>query len=571
MTEPMRTSRGRPRGQPAHHQPDAAGADTSARWDATGLPTREQRYLVAAVPAALVPPSVAPIDDRTLLDQLRADPDVHVVRTIERSERAGRSEYPQISVVQLPADRAAQLVASARVHIEVDHPIGHGHPTLTYANPAVSAYPPTVGVTVEVVDTQGSALADATVSVIGKHGAVHAVTGSDGRVTLAVPVTDRDQISGILVRPARDAWSRWQARPVLSADQPQRIVCTPIAAGPGDDWPRQAIGLDRLPPTYLGHGVRVAIIDSGCAGGDLVERVADGLDVLTADTKAWRDDLLGCGTHAAGVVIGVDQDHPGLAPEAEVHICKADPGGHYSDLIDSLDYCITHDIDVAHLGVGGPHPSWLVGQKIDQARRAGVAVIAATGEGDTPTFPAGIPTVLSVGAIGLLGTFPPDSHHATLLGGTPGPQGFFLPRFGAYPQNVDVWAPGVAVVSAATTGGRTALDASSVAAAHVTALAALVLAHHPEFRDGQHARGPARVDHLLQVIRAASRPLALDAPGPIRLATLPAEVGLHTMPTSSSRPEADTAPPDLDNAMGQLEAAMRSAGLLPSTLEVVRR
>jgi subtilisin len=148
-------------------------------------------------------------------------------------------------------------------------------------------------------------------------------------------------------------------------------------------------------------------------------------------------------------------------------------------------------------------------------------------------FPAWLPTVLGVGALGQLGTYPPDSYHATQVQGVPSPDGLFPARFSASGPGVDVFAPGVAVVSTVPAGPLAAVDGTSVAAAHVTALAALVLAHHPEFRDGYRVRGADRVDRLRQIIIATSRPMMLGDPRYV--AGLPdavAAVGLSPGPAS---------------------------------------
>jgi subtilisin len=557
MTDSVRPPRGHPRGQPT--EPAA-----SARPDTTGLPTREPRYLIAAVPRQLVRPSIAPTDDQTLLDDLRADPAIRILRIIEPQQRTGMEAYPLVAVATMPADTAAGLAASPCVHIEVDQPLDRGSPTMLCTNPALGAYRATIEVAFEIVDMQGRSLAEAVVSVVGRQSIVHATTDTKGHATVPIPITDLDQIAGVLVRPASDAWSSWQARPVLSSSEPSRIVCTAIEAGPWDGWPRRALGLDRLAPTYLGHGVKVAIVDSGCAEGSDVA-VTDGLDVLTADSKGWREDPVGYGTHTAAILTGIDPDRPGLAPQAEVHVCKVDPGGHYSDLIDALDYCIAHNMDVVELGLGGTRTSWLLGHKLEQARRAGVAVIAAAGDGGTPTFPATADGVLSVGALGLLGTFPPGSHHATLLGGVPGSEGFFVPWFSSHSMGVDLWAPGVAVVSAAAAGGVVALDSTSVAAAYVTALAALMLAHHPDLHGGRHLRGSARVDRLHHLLRASARPVLAGQPYALPLAQAPT-VGLQTV-TSTSHREHPAGDLDPNAAMAQLQTAMHAAGLLHDTPE----
>jgi subtilisin family serine protease len=92
---------------------------------------------------------------------------------------------------------------------------------------------------------------------------------------------------------------------------------------------------------------------------------------------------------------------------------------------------------------------------------------------------------------------------------------------------VDVFAPGVAVLSTSPAGSLVAADGTAVAAAHVTALAALVIAHHPDFRNGYRMRGAPRVEQLRQTIIATSRPVMFGNPRyPAGLPDAVAAVGL---------------------------------------------
>jgi hypothetical protein len=51
-----------------------------------------------------------------------------------------------------------------------------------------------------------------------------------------------------------------------------------------------------------------------------------------------------------------------------------------------------------------------------------------------------------------------------------------------------------------------------MAAPHVTGLAALVLAHHPDFKNPFSARSADRVDRLLQILKLSARPINLGDP-----------------------------------------------------------
>jgi subtilisin family serine protease len=80
---------------------------------------------------------------------------------------------------------------------------------------------------------------------------------------------------------------------------------------------------------------------------------------------------------------------------------------------------------------------------------------------------------------------------------------------------VDVCAPGVAIVSSVPPNNFAAWDGTSMAAPHVTGLAALVLAHHPAFQGPGRAPNADRVERLFQVIRMSSRRVTLGEQGRI--------------------------------------------------------
>jgi subtilisin family serine protease len=216
-------------------------------------------------------------------------------------------------------------------------------------------------------------------------------------------------------------------------------------------------------------------------------RIADGRDVVGEDDKSWREDPIGTGTHQAVLIAGRDDGSGvvGLVPEAEVHVCRTAPGGTCADLIEALDYCIEQEADVALLSVGITQYSWLLAAKVRQACEHGIACVAAAGDGAGPIgWPAALPGVLAVSAIGQLGSFPPDSGFAAELTGLPTPDGLFVPHFASQGPGIDCCAPGVAIVSGLPPASYGPLGGTAIAAAHVAATAVLVLAHHPQFRPG---------------------------------------------------------------------------------------
>jgi subtilisin len=263
--------------------------------------------------------------------------------------------------------------------------------------------------------------------------------------------------------------------------------------------------------------VKVAIIDSGCDNTHpQLTHIREGVDLTNAnDANGWTLDEISHGTHCAGVIAGLANDQRGIrgfAPGADVLILKVFPGGRFSNLIDALDLCIERQVDVVNCSLGSGQMSEIVQRKLEEARQQGVACIVAAGNSAGPVqFPATLPGVLSVSAVGQEKRFPPDSCHAqSLMPNSVGVNGVFPAKFSCFGPQIKVSGPGVAIVSTVPGGGYAAWDGTSMAAPHLTGLATLVLGHHPLFQGSLRTRSAQRVDALFQAIVAAATPMVAD-------------------------------------------------------------
>jgi hypothetical protein len=545
-----------------------AGAETG-RPDRITVPTRPDRYLVAVSP---------PADVRATSAQLAQAQSRRVVRSL--SERGTRGGFPGVAVIELTPERAAMLAAYPGVRVEPDVTAG----LWAQAPPAVA----TRRVTFEVLDDGLRPIEGATVTAVGPGLAATSLTGPDGRAELTATPEALMAALAVEVHPPRGCWPVRVNRPVLDPARPARVICTRVTTTSPDfperaldSWGARAMGFDRLPPTYRGAGVRIALIDSGAATGhpDLSGCVEHGSDLIGQDTaKGWQEDLTGTGTHYAALIAGRDDGTGivGLAPEAEVHVCRVAPGGTTASLIEALDYCIEHQVDVAMFGTCVSEPSALLSAKVEEAWRNGITCIASAGAADGPCWPGGLPQVLAVGAIGQLGTFPPDAIDTVTLTSQVTPEGLFAPDFGtAAPglPGVDCCAPGIAVVSALPPASYGPLSGTGAAAAYVTALAALILAHHPVFRAGpgepRVTRDAARPARVMEIIKGSSRPLPQLDPARIGTGIPDAAVALSIAPWGAHPPlsliyPASVPSPDGMTPLEPLNAAMAAAGLLPA-------
>ncbi|NUS88942.1 MAG: S8 family serine peptidase [Streptomyces sp.] len=497
---------------------------------------RRERYLVAPLPQHLLPPGVAALDMDAVCERLGRMPEVAVVRRLrpaKKPDSAGPPACcPEIAVVEAAEDQVPAL-RSAHVHVEPDLPLtGAGAAAATgrvagmmpLADPGLIAPLDTpVEISLRICGPDEEPLAGAGVFLIGASWPVQGITRADGTATLVLATDTAESVQALYVRPAGGYVDRWIHSPDLSDTQENLVTLTPLAkVYPGLEerqqygWGQQAMRLDRLPPTFRGFGVKVAVIGSGVAADhpDLKDRVRSGTDLVGGTEQGWAHDVIGTGTHAAGVIAAADTGPGviGIAVDARIEACRVLPGGRFSDLIAALDHCIDTEVDIAHIAVATPYSSELVSRKLADAHAAGVACFAPAGDSGGPVaFPGALPTVFTVGALGAFGSYPPDTSQATHAGPPLTPEGLFTARFSAYGPEVDAVAPGVAVLSCSPHGGYAALDGTGPASAHVAGLAALVLAHHEDFRGQLPPRGPGRVQRLFELIATGCRPLA--APG----------------------------------------------------------
>jgi subtilisin family serine protease len=120
--------------------------------------------------------------------------------------------------------------------------------------------------------------------------------------------------------------------------------------------------------------------------------------------------------------------------------------------------------------------------------------------------------VLAVAAIGKIDEFPRDSYHTETVNPDVDAEGYFTARFSCFGPQVDVCAPGVGIVSSVPPSNFAAWDGTSMAAPHISGLAALMLAHHPAFQGQTRMRSAERVERLFQLIRMSARRVSLADP-----------------------------------------------------------
>ena len=497
------------------------------------VPARE-RYLLGTRLGA----SVDDADFDRLVARLAPIPDVRTLREIKTRVQpgavadSGALGSTRTLVLDLAADTVDHLTelierdpALRGVVLEYDAPLIYGGGVRLGAStgvPGPTAEP--VAAEFTVVGKNDEPIEGAFCSMIGSFGTRHGVTNAQGRVDLTVFADAPRTLETLSVRPRADYWSYWISRPALDLTRDTRIRLAPLDQAfpqfpkqPLIGWGVRAMRLDLLPrERYDGHGVRVALVSSGCGNRHRnLRHVRNGSELASSGSSAWTDDESGYGTHCAGIIVGDDADGGtrGVAPKAELFVVKVDPSARVSDLIDAIDRSIEHDADIICFTLGTQHRSALLQRKVAEAKARGIACIAGAGDSNgSIQSPAAAPEVLAVAAIGWRAAFPSDSQHAQSVGPAGSTQdGYFVASFSPAGPEIDVCGPGVAIVSSIPPDNFAACDGTATAAAHVAGLAALVLAHHPDFNsNNSHVpRGTQRPDRLFEILKASALPFRI--------------------------------------------------------------
>ncbi|MCZ7562698.1 MAG: S8 family serine peptidase [Burkholderiales bacterium] len=177
----------------------------------------------------------------------------------------------------------------------------------------------------------------------------------------------------------------------------------------------------------------------------------------------------------------------------------------------ALDRAAADGCDLVNMSLGGGAPDAATAAAIADARAQGVLVIAAAGnDGREPvSYPGADQLAIAVSAMGRKGTYPAGSTHAAEAMPPYGrDRRNFIAAFSNVGPEIDLTAPGVAIVSA-WPGGYAALDGTSMACPAVTGAAAALLARKRGVLG--MPRGQARSDAMAKLVFAAARSLGFTA------------------------------------------------------------
>lgn len=277
----------------------------------------------------------------------------------------------------------------------------------------------------------------------------------------------------------------------------------------------KSIGTAAAWDTTRGLGVIVAVIDTGVDythpdisaniwtnGGEIPGNgIDDDHNGFVDDVRGWDfvgpvaaspvedndpADVYGHGTHVAGTIAATGDNHEGVvgvAWQSKLMIVRGldnTGNGYDSDLARAIVYAVDNGADVINASWGGSGFSQTETDAVAYAHAHGVVFVAAAGNSaaNAADFsPASVQEAITVSAIDADDT---------------------LASFSNFGNKIDVTAPGVDILSLeAGTSGYVRMRGTSMAAPHVSGVAALIIAQHPDYTNEQ----------VRQVLRASATDL----------------------------------------------------------------
>ncbi|SFC23162.1 Subtilase family protein [Bacillus sp. OV322] len=244
-----------------------------------------------------------------------------------------------------------------------------------------------------------------------------------------------------------------------------------------NQWHLSKIGMPVLWKNYsLKNKVKVAVVDSGvdATQPDLSGQLLKGYDFYSKDSNP--NDTLGHGTAVAGVIAAKANNGVGVAgvnPLAQIIPIRVSASKSINsvDALAGLSYAIKSGAKVINLSYGFPAPNSIEFDIIYEAYRKGIVVVAASGnDGKSVNYPAGYPTVISVGSTG---------------------KNDAVSKFSSYGGALDLVAPGENIATTMMNKRYGIGSGTSFSAPIVTGVASLVLSAAPNLN-------PIEVEYLLE-------------------------------------------------------------------------
>ncbi len=187
----------------------------------------------------------------------------------------------------------------------------------------------------------------------------------------------------------------------------------------GKQWNLPLINMPKAWEKSKGKGVIVAVLDTGVAYEDYEDfkvvpdlkgaKFAKGYDFVNNDSHPNDDH--GHGTHVAGTIAQVTNNKEGVAGVAfeatlmPVKVLNHFGSGSTAQISDAIRWAADHGANVINMSLGGGGRSAVMENAVAYARKKGVVVVCAAGNGGRGVveFPAAYPGSVAVVAVGPTG------------------------------------------------------------------------------------------------------------------------------------------------------------------------
>lgn len=252
--------------------------------------------------------------------------------------------------------------------------------------------------------------------------------------------------------------------PEAAQEAAQEPASAESSAAGGEQYVANKLKLGEVHKIATGKGVLVAVIDSQIDGAhpELAPGIAESFDAVGRADQPHTH-----GTGMAGAIVAQDR-LMGVAPGARTLAIHAfatgtqqSPQATTQSIIAGLDWAVNKGARIINMSFAGPYDPILT-LAIKKASEKGAILIAAVGNAgpkSPPLYPGADPRVIGVTAT--------DENDKLYKGANIGAQ-------------VALAAPGVDVMVPAPDGAYQLTTGTSVAAAHASGVAALLLEKHPE-------------------------------------------------------------------------------------------
>ncbi len=232
-------------------------------------------------------------------------------------------------------------------------------------------------------------------------------------------------------------------------------------------WGVQYIGSQPVHDQNInGTGVKIAVLDTGIDYNhpDLAGNYKGGYDFVNNDPDPWDDNCLSqfktChGTHVSGIIAAEHNGFGvvGVAPESSIYAVKVLDGGGFgsaSTILSGIEWAKDNGMNIISMSIQSTENNTAVLDAVNAAYNSSILLVAAGGNtyGTSVSYPAVYDSVIAVTAIDQNGQ---------------------RPIFSPIDQKIEVAAPGVKINSTVQ-GGYGFLSGTSMAAPHVTGVAALI-------------------------------------------------------------------------------------------------